>query len=337
VVELERKKIMTENPYKNFSVTFDAYFNQAVNHFPKTPEHLYEPLTYFLALGGKRVRPLLTLIASDFFNGNINESLHAAASIELFHNFSLIHDDIMDNAPLRRNKQTVHEKWNNNVAILSGDVLLVKAYQELAKSEKEKAAGLQSVFSKMAVEVCEGQQLDMDFETKHHVAISEYINMIRLKTAVLLGCSLQMGAICAGASQKDCELLYQTGEKLGIAFQLTDDYLDIFGNPANVGKQVGGDIISNKKTWLLLKAFELADANQKSKLQNWITEKHFDVTEKVQAVKEIFAELKLEDYLKAEIDFYYNEAIVLLKSSSASPEKIHEFTLFAQSLMQRTK
>jgi geranylgeranyl diphosphate synthase type II len=336
-VELERKKIMTENPYKKFSIAFDTYFNQAVNQFPKTPENLYQPLTYFLALGGKRVRPLLTLIASDFFNGDITKCLSAATSIEFFHNFSLIHDDIMDNAPLRRNKQTVHEKLNSSVAILSGDVLMVKAYQELAKAEKEKATELQTIFSKMAVEVCEGQQLDMDFETKNNVAINEYINMIRLKTAVLLGCSLQMGAICANASKKDCELLYQTGEKLGIAFQLTDDYLDVFGNPDQVGKQVGGDIISNKKTWLLLKAFELADAKQKSKLQEWLIKKDFNATEKVQTVKEIFMTLKLADYLKAEIDFYYNEAIVLLKSSSASPEKINIFTLFAQSLMQRTK
>ncbi|MFI5142362.1 MAG: polyprenyl synthetase family protein, partial [Bacteroidia bacterium] len=300
-MELEREKIMTENPYKNFSITFDTYFDEAVKHFPKTPENLYEPLTYFLALGGKRVRPLLTLIASDFFGGDVTKCLSAATSIEFFHNFSLIHDDIMDNAPLRRNKQTVHEKWNSSVAILSGDVLLVKAYQELAKAEKEKAVELQTIFSKMAVEVCEGQQFDMDFETKNNVAISEYINMIRLKTAVLLGCSLQMGAICANASQKDCELLYKTGEKLGIAFQLTDDYLDVFGNPDKVGKQVGGDIISNKKTWLLLKAFELADVNQKSKLQNWIAKKDFDAAEKVQVVKEIFRELKLEDYLKTEI------------------------------------
>jgi geranylgeranyl diphosphate synthase type II len=328
---------MIENYYTNFSIAFDEYFNQAVNQFPKTPENLYEPLTYFLSLGGKRVRPLLTLIASDFFHGDATKCLSAATSIEFFHNFSLIHDDIMDNAPLRRNKQTVHEKWNSSVAILSGDVLLVKAYQELAKAKKEKATELQTIFSKMAVEVCEGQQLDMDFETKNNVTISEYINMIRLKTAVLLGCSLQMGAVCADASQKDCTLLYQTGEKLGIAFQLTDDYLDVFGNPDKVGKQVGGDIISNKKTWLLLKAFELADAMQKKQLHDWIAKKDFNAIEKVQAIKEIFTALKLEDYLKAEIDFYYNEAIILLKSSSASYEKTHVFTLFAQSLMQRTK
>ena len=328
---------MTENPYKKFSTSFDEYFNRAVSQFPASPENLYQPLTYFLALGGKRVRPLLAIIASDFFSGDITKCLPAATAIEFFHNFSLIHDDIMDNAPLRRNKPTVHEKWNNSIAILSGDALMVKAYQELAKTDKEIAVELQTIFSKMAIEVCEGQQLDMDFETKNSVSIDEYINMIRLKTAVLLGCSLQMGAVCADASPTDCNLLYQTGEKLGIAFQLTDDYLDVFGNPDEVGKQVGGDIISNKKTWLLLKALELADTNQKSQLKEWLTKKDFNGIEKVKAVKEIFTSLKLENFLKAEIDAYYNEAIKLLKSSSASPEKTNDFVFFAQSLMQRTK
>lgn len=329
--------MMTENPYQKFATEFDKYFNQSVSQFPKHPKNLYEPLSYFLALGGKRVRPLLTLIAADFFNGDITSCLPAATSIEFFHNFSLIHDDIMDNAPLRRNKKTVHEKWNSNVAILSGDVLMVKAYQELAKSEKEIAIDLQTIFSKMAVEVCEGQQLDMDFETENNVSINQYIEMIRLKTAVLLGCSLQMGAVCAKASKQDADLIYQAGEKLGIAFQLTDDYLDVFGNPEQVGKQVGGDIISNKKTWLLLKAFEMGNAAQKEKLHSWITKKDCNTFEKIQAVKEIFIALKLEGYLKAEIGFYYNEAIILLKSSSALPEKTHAFTLFAQDLMQRTK
>ena len=327
----------TENPYQKFSIAFDEYFNQSISQFPTHPKNLYEPLTYFLALGGKRVRPLLTLIAADFFNKNFTNCLPVATAIEFFHNFSLIHDDIMDNAPLRRNKQTVHEKWNRNVAILSGDVLMVKAYQELAKPEKETTIELQTIFSKMAVEVCEGQQLDMDFETENNVSINQYIEMIRLKTAVLLGCSLEMGAICAKASQKDCNLIYQAGEKLGIAFQLTDDYLDVFGNPEQVGKQVGGDIISNKKTWLLLKAFELADAEQKNNLQNWIDKKEINTEKKVNAVKEIFTRLNVEDFLKNEIDRYYKEAIELLKSTSASEEKINVFALFAQNLMQRTK
>lgn len=328
---------MKESPYQNFSMLFDAYFRRAVDTFPNHPKNLYEPLTYFLALGGKRIRPLLTLIAADFFGGDLSHCLPAATSIELFHNFSLIHDDIMDNAPLRRNKQTVHEKWNNSTAILSGDVLMVKAYQELAKSDKQFVSPLHTVFSKTAVDVCEGQQLDMDFETENNISIADYMKMIRLKTAVLLGCSLEMGAICANTSPKDCDLIYQAGEKLGIAFQLTDDYLDVFGDPEQVGKQLGGDIISNKKTWLLLRSFELADHIQKNKLQSLIDQKEFDVMEKITSVKEIYTTLKVEEFLKNEIEKYYTEAIELLKSTSADPEKISAFALFAKGLMQRTK
>jgi geranylgeranyl diphosphate synthase type II len=337
MVELEREKTMTKNIYENLSFAFDTYFTKSVHNLPQEPANLYQPVHYFLGLGGKRIRPLLALIAVDFFNGDLTCCLPAAASIELFHNFSLVHDDIMDNAPLRRSKQTVHEKWNRNIALLSGDVLLVKAYQELATCEKECVLDLQAIFSKTAVEVCEGQQLDMDFETKAYVGIDAYINMIRLKTAVLLGCSLQMGAICAHASQQDAGLLYKAGEKLGIAFQLADDYLDVFGNPEQVGKQVGGDIIANKKTWLLIKALELADTDQKKTLQDWIGKQDFNATEKVEAVKELFAVLNLGDHLKKEIDIYYKEAIELLRQSSALPEKIEHFALFAKNLMERTK
>ena len=328
---------MNKNTYKDFSSAFEKYFNQALAGFPKGPKNLYEPLHYFLTLGGKRVRPLLTLLAVDFYKQEITAALPAATAIELFHNFSLIHDDIMDNAPLRRNRQTVHEKWNRNVAILSGDVLLVKAYQELAKAKPEQFSLLEHVFSKMAVEVCEGQQLDMDFETCKEVALSQYMEMIRLKTAVLLGCSLQLGAICAGASAREQELLYQAGEKLGIAFQLTDDYLDVFGAPEQVGKQVGGDILSNKKTWLLLKAFEQCDEKQKADLHHWMNKTEFQGEEKVRAVKEIFSALKLEDQLKTEITQYYQEAVVLLRMTSGDPEKTAVFIAFAKELMQRSK
>ncbi len=326
-----------ENPYQYFSTVFNEYFKEAVDQFPKHPKNLYEPLIYFLDLGGKRVRPLLTVIAVDLFNGDIFTCLPAATAIELFHNFSLIHDDIMDNAPLRRNKQTVHEKWNNSVAILSGDALMVKAYQELARSGKKIAIDLQTIFSKMAVEVCEGQQLDMDFETEQTITIDVYMEMIRLKTAVLLGCSLQMGAICANASKNDSDLIYCAGVKLGIAFQLTDDYLDVFGKSEQVGKQVGGDIISNKKTWLLLKTLEICNDVQKNKLKKLLAEKDFNATDKVQAVREIYTELNVADFLKTEIAKYYKEAIDLLRSTSAATKKINEFALFAQNLMQRTK
>ena len=327
---------MKDNIYNKLAVAFDTYFTPLVNELPKHPKNLYQPVTYFLGLNAKRIRPLLTLIVADCFNANTKKALPAAAAVELFHNFSLIHDDIMDNAPLRRGKQTVHEKWNKNIAILSGDVLLVKAHQELAKYNKA-AIRLQSIFSKTAVGLCEGQQLDMDFETRTHVSIEEYIEMIRLKTAVLLGCSMQMGAVCAKASNKDAELFYQAGEKLGIAFQLTDDYLDVFGTAQKVGKQTGGDIIANKKTWLLLKALEQANASQKKELTKWLTKKQFNPKEKVAAVKDIFVSLKLKNSLQKEINSYYHQAIKLLNESSASHKKIETFALFAQSLMQRSK
>lgn len=328
---------MNENPYKKLADAFHDYFKPLVNQLPAHPKNLYQPVTYFLGLDAKRIRPLLALITADCFDAKIKKALPAAAAIELFHNFSLIHDDIMDNAPLRRGKQTVHEKWNRNIAILSGDVLLVKAYQELAKCKKETVMQLQTVFSETAVGLCEGQQLDMDFETRSHVSIDEYIEMIRLKTAVLLGCSMQMGALCAKASKEDAVLFYKAGERLGIAFQLTDDYLDVFGASEKVGKQTGGDIIANKKTWLLLKALEKSKAKQKKELLHWLNKKQFNPKEKVTAVKDIFISLKLNNTLQKQIDSYYHQAIKLLKTSSASNKKIETFALFAESLMKRNK
>ncbi|MHB8260586.1 MAG: polyprenyl synthetase family protein [Bacteroidia bacterium] len=332
---------MNENPYKKLTEAFDDYFTAIVKLIPQHPKNLYQPVTYFLGLDAKRIRPLLALIAADCFGAKTTKALPAAAAVELFHNFSLIHDDIMDNAPLRRGKQTVHEKWNKNIAILSGDVLLVKAYQELAKCKKETSMQLQSVFSTTAIGLCEGQQLDMDFETRTQVSIEEYMEMIRLKTAVLLGSSMQMGAICANpateGAKKDAELFYRAGEKLGVAFQLTDDYLDVFGATEKVGKQVGGDIIANKKTWLLLKALETSKASQKKELQSWITKKQFNPKEKIAAVKEIFISLNLNSHLQKQIDSYYHQAIKLLQTSSASKKKIEVFAFFAQNLMQRVK
>jgi geranylgeranyl diphosphate synthase type II len=337
MVELEGYGLMKENPYKKLAAVFTEYFSYLVKELPQHPKNLYLPVTYFLDLDAKRIRPLLALIVADCFGAKVIKALPSAAAVELFHNFSLIHDDIMDNAPLRRGKQTVHEKWNKNIAILSGDVLLVKAYQELAKYERETATQLQSVFSTTAVGLCEGQQLDMDFETRKNVSIDEYIEMIRLKTALLLGCSMQMGAICAKASKKDATLFYKAGEKLGIAFQLTDDYLDVFGAAKKVGKQTGGDIISNKKTWLLLKALETSNAKQKRELQHWLTKKQFNSKEKVAAVKDVFISLKLNSSLQNQIDSYYHQALKLLKVSSASNKKIETFALFAESIMKRNK
>src|SRR5690606_31980665 len=215
------------------------------------PKSLYDPLHYILSLGGKRIRPILTLAAAQMFSDNYKAAMPQSIAIEMFHNFSLIHDDIMDKAPLRRGKTTVHKKWNTNTAILSGDLLLIKAYEQLAQCKPNYLPEILHVFNKTATQVCEGQQFDMDFETAQTVTVNNYLEMIRLKTAVLLGCSLQIGAIIGAANQNDAQNCYTFGENLGIAFQLMDDYLDAFGNPEKFGKQVGGDILANKKTYLL--------------------------------------------------------------------------------------
>jgi len=321
------------NKYKEFSAAFEEYFSSIKSGLPHSPHNLYEPVNYFLGLDGKRIRPLLVLIAADCFNGNLKDAMPAAAAVELFHNFSLIHDDIMDKAPLRRGKATVHEKWNGNIAILSGDVLLVKAYQQLAVCDK----GSEKIFSETAIQVCEGQQYDMDFEARPDVSIENYLEMIRLKTAVLLACSLQMGALAAGADPKSVQQFYTAGQNLGMAFQLTDDYLDVFGDAAKTGKQAGGDIISNKKTWLLLKAIELADTSHKASLQEWYSKTDGQSAKKVEAVKSIFSALKLDALLEQEIAGYYNKAFIELEAACPDKEKIQAFIEFIKTLMRREK
>ena len=323
---------MSQVPYKNLAVEFDEYFSSLVRLLPQAPHNLYEPVNYFLNLDGKRIRPLLVLIASDCFNGDTKKALPAATAVELFHNFSLIHDDIMDKAPLRRGKQTVHEKWNNNIAILSGDVLLVKAYQELAKCEVD----VLDIFSQTAINVCEGQQYDMDFENRADVTIAQYLEMIKLKTAVLLAASLQMGALSAGAPYKNSAVFYTAGINMGMAFQLTDDYLDVFGDIEKIGKQSGGDIIANKKTWLLLKAFELSNEKQQQELNKWLAVKT-DSNEKVAAVKNIFIQLNLEKLLETEIDSYYNKTFVDLRAACPNTQKVESFISFIQTLVKRNK
>jgi geranylgeranyl diphosphate synthase type II len=335
MVDLEGKKIMNENLYEKFASAFDVYFQELIHELPEHPENLYTPSRYFLNLGGKRIRPLLVLIATDCFNGNIKKAMPLAAAVELFHNFSLIHDDIMDKAPLRRGKQTVHEKWNSNIAVLSGDVLFAKAYQQLNKCERTVSSELFDVFSQTAKEVCEGQQYDMDFEKREDVTIELYMDMIRLKTSVLLACSLKMGAISAGASIKEAEMFYTAGIKLGLAFQLTDDYLDVFGESEKVGKQTGGDIISNKKTWLLLKALESAKPDQKEILLTWLSKKEFEPKQKVETVKNIFAELGLGTLLEKEIDLYYHKAFIDLKEACPDQDKAEYFISFIKTLMRR--
>ena len=237
--------------------------------YPNTPALLYDPIQYIMGMKGKRIRPLLVLIAYQLFDNKVEKALSSAIAIEMFHNFTLLHDDIMDNAPIRRGNLTVHEKWDNNAAILSGDVMMIKAYQLITKNNSNNLHDILDLFSKTAIEVCEGQQLDMNFETQKNVTLGEYMKMIEYKTAVLLAASLKIGAITAGASKEDQDHLYKFGINIGLAFQLRDDLLDIFGSSEDFGKQIGGDILANKKTFLYLKSIQLADSSTKRVLQKY--------------------------------------------------------------------
>jgi len=302
---------------------------------PGHPLELYEPVKYILSLGGKRMRPALLLMACDLFGGDVEAALSPALAIEVFHNFTLVHDDIMDNAPLRRGKATVHERWGQNAGILSGDVMLVLAYQLMMKVDDHLLRTVLDVFSKTAVGVCEGQQLDMDFEKRQTVGIDEYLNMIRLKTSVLLGGALKMGALIGGAELADAELLYSFGEHLGIAFQLQDDILDVYGDPDKFGKQVGGDIISNKKTYLLIKALELANWAQATELSDWLTSKEFDSDDKVNAVTSLYNQLNVRQYAEAEMEAHAEKAFKALDQISLPAEQKQYLRYFADCLLVR--
>ena len=301
------------------------------------PLELYVPISYILQLGGKKLRPLLVLMACDLVDGKKEDAIHAALAIEVFHNFTLMHDDIMDNAPIRRGKATVHEQWNNNIAILSGDAMLVKAYQELFKLDPTIQQKVLEIFSKTALEVCEGQQLDMNFETLQNVSIPMYINMIGLKTAVLLGASLQIGALVGGATMEDAKALYDFGKNIGIAFQLQDDILDVYGNEENFGKKKGGDIIANKKTYLILKTIEIADRYSKEELLTWLGHptKKEDETEKVTAVTKILDFYSIRELAKKEMDFYYQKGLKAIENLPCAQEKKQTLLNFASQLMVR--
>lgn len=300
---------------------------------PAHPAELYEPVTYTFSLGGKRMRPLLTLLGYSLFKDDYEKALNAAVATEVFHNFTLLHDDIMDNAPLRRGKPTVWQKWGSNTAILSGDTMFIKSYELLSEYEPELLKKMLPVFNNTALKICEGQQLDMNFETAENVSIADYLNMIELKTAVLLGAALQMGALVAEADEKDAENLYEFGKNTGIAFQLQDDILDVFGEADKVGKQVGGDIISNKKTFLFLKAFEIADAATALKLKALLNEK--DEQKKVKEVKTIYNYLNVKYLAEAEMQKFYNNGISSLEKVNAAAEKKKMLTDFTEQLMQR--
>lgn len=301
--------------------------------FPQEPKNLYDPLRYFLTLGGKRTRPTLTLMGCSLFGEPGIKAINAAVAVELFHNFTLIHDDIMDDAPLRRGKATVHEKWNNNIGILSGDVLFVEAYKQLARHETDVLPELLSIFSRTAKEVCEGQQMDMDFESRNDVSIEEYIEMIRLKTSVLLGAALEMGAVIAKAEPKDVAKIYEFGMNVGLAFQLQDDILDLYADPDKFGKQVGGDILANKKTYLLIKAHAVANKDQLNQLNDIL--KNQTGQEKVENARSLFDELGVKEYAQKRMDSYYREAQENMRQINVPAEDKSALLEVAEALMNR--
>ncbi len=303
----------------------------------KQPEELYAPISYIMELGGKRMRPLLTLLAYNVYKPDVETVVPYALAVEVFHNFTLMHDDIMDQAPLRRGKATVHEKWNNNIAILSGDVMLVKAYELFAHLEGEKLTHVLRAFNECAAKVCEGQQMDMNFETMADVEEEAYIEMITLKTAILLGFALELGAILGGASDRDRYLLKVFGEYMGIGFQLKDDLLDIYADQEKFGKQVGGDIIANKKTFLLIKALELAQGEEKQQLSFWLSQTQFDPDNKVAAIKTIYDKLNIQTMTETKIAHYFEAAFEALRNMEISEEKKNILRQFAEQLINREK
>ena len=300
-------------------------------NYPNYPANLYKPIKYVLNIGGKRMRPILMLLSHQLFSSNINKSIKSALAIEVFHNFTLLHDDIMDKAPLRRGVETVHEKWDVNTAILSGDTMLVQSYELLSEVEDSNLREVLEVFNKAAREVCEGQQWDMDFENREDVTISDYLKMIEYKTSVLLAAALKIGAINGGASKEEAENMYQFGVNMGVAFQLKDDLLDAFGNPENFGKQMGGDILSKKKTYLYLKALENSNDLQKQFLLSYFSSENKE--NNVEKVKNIFSELEIPKHTLSLMSEYYNKAMIHLdaiKSNNKAP-----LILFSNQLKER--
>ncbi|KQB98933.1 polyprenyl synthetase family protein [Pedobacter sp. Hv1] len=301
--------------------------------YPQHPANLYEPSRYIMSLGGKRIRPVMVLMATELFTTDINKALDVALAIETFHNFTLVHDDIMDNAPLRRGKQTVHEKWGINNAILSGDVMMVESNKHLSKVDVNVLKPVLDTFNATAQGVCEGQQLDMEFEQRDDVTIEEYIEMIRLKTAVLLGGAMKLGAIVGGASTADADLLYTFGENLGVAFQLQDDILDVYGNPEKFGKQVGGDIIANKKTFLHLKTLALAHDDEAESL----TSVTINQEEKIDQVTHLYNKYEIRNLATAEMDKYLTMANQALEILAVAEEKKENFRTLVQQILDRDR
>jgi len=304
----------------------------------KEPTGLYAPIDYILSLGGKRLRPVFCMAGCALFDEQmVHKSLPAALSLEVFHNFTLLHDDIMDQSPMRRNQPTVHKKWNDNTAILSGDAMVILAYQLLAQSPTDKLPQLLDVFNQTALEVCEGQQYDMDFETRDDVKEEEYIEMIRLKTAVLLGGSLKVGALIGGASDRDAQLIYDFGVNIGLSFQLQDDWLDVFGDETEFGKPIGGDIVNNKKTYLLIKAMNNLPPQKKSELKNWCTQKKFNKQEKISSVRNLYKVANVSEHTKKIMNYYFDKSIESLNKINGSGHIKEELIQQAHQMITRSR
>lgn len=305
--------------------------------YPAAPGNLYEPIAYTMALGGKRIRPVLVLMACEAVGGDADKAVDAAVGLELFHNFTLLHDDVMDNADVRRGQPTVHRRWNANVAILSGDTMLTMASQYMCHVAPEHLAAVNELFNTTAIEIYEGQQYDMDYERRREVSVDEYIKMIRLKTSVLLGCACKLGAIIGGADEQTAQSLYDFGVNLGLAFQLQDDVLDVWGDPATFGKEIGGDIMNNKKTYLMVNAFRLANEEQAGRLRRWYTDDYAMRQEKVPAVTRIYEELGLQEIADRAIGEYTQRALTVLESIEMNAEARESFKALAASLVKRDK
>ncbi len=313
--------------------------NEYIKNLPleKEPRGLYEPIRYILSLGGKRIRPVLMMMAYELWCDDSEKILPLAVALETFHNFTLLHDDVMDHADVRRGMPTVHKKWDENTAILSGDNMLVLAFRWMQQCPADKMPAVLKVFTDTAIEIDEGQQYDVDFESRDDVREEEYIEMIRLKTSVLLACAVKIGAIMAGAPEEDVENLYKFGEAIGLSFQLQDDYLDVYGDPKVFGKAIGGDITSNKKTYMLINAFNKAEGADKEELTRWITAKEFDREEKVKAVTAIYNKLGIDRMAKAKMEQYYTEAVAYLEKVNVSDDKKKALKQYADMMMKREK
>ena len=303
--------------------------------YMREPKGLYAPIEYVLSLGGKRIRPVLMLLSYQLYKENVDDILSQAAGIETYHNYTLLHDDLMDRADMRRNKPTVHKVWDENTAILSGDAMLVLAYRLMNNCPDSYLKQVMDIFSQTALEICEGQQWDMEFETRSDVTVSEYIEMIRLKTAVLLAASLKIGAILAGASAADAENLYNFGMQIGVAFQLQDDLLDVYGDPEVFGKKIGGDILCNKKTYMLIKALERADGKQQEELNGWLNAENCQPAEKIAAVTEIYNQLAIRSVCENKMREYYTLAMESLEAVAVAGEKKKELKSLVKLLMYR--